>query len=70
MAWTDRIKEAAYTSPSGTRIVFNGYEDLSKSIEKNKRRMELFNRGLKKLKSEGAIERYFEESRRGEYFPR
>jgi len=33
MPWNDRIKEAAYTSPSGTRITFN-YEDVSKSIEK------------------------------------
>ena len=33
MAWQDRIQEAAYTPPSGARIVFN-YENVSKSIEK------------------------------------
>ncbi|ARB06257.1 hypothetical protein SppYZU01_20 [Shewanella phage SppYZU01] len=33
MAWNDRIREAAYTSPSGARTVF-GYEDVSRSVEK------------------------------------
>ncbi|MCK5344977.1 MAG: DNA circularization N-terminal domain-containing protein, partial [Candidatus Heimdallarchaeota archaeon] len=33
MPWQDRITEAAYTSPSGTRLVFD-YEDVSKSVEK------------------------------------
>lgn len=33
MTWNDRLKEAAYTSPSGTRIVFD-FEDVSKSVEK------------------------------------
>lgn len=33
MAWTDRIREAAYTSPSGERTVFT-YEDVSQSVEK------------------------------------
>jgi Mu-like prophage DNA circulation protein len=33
MAWNDRIREAAYTSPSGDRITF-GYENVSKSIDK------------------------------------
>ncbi len=33
MAWQDRIKEAAYTSPSGIRITFK-YEDVSKEIDK------------------------------------
>lgn len=33
MAWNDRIREAAYTSPSGVRTVF-GYEDVSRSVEK------------------------------------
>ena len=34
MAWTDRIQEAAYTSPvSKTRTVFD-YEDVSKSVDK------------------------------------
>lgn len=33
MAWTDRIREAAYTAPSGTRIVF-GYEDVRRETEK------------------------------------
>lgn len=31
MAWTDRLREAAYTSPSGVRIVF-GYEDVRRSV--------------------------------------
>lgn len=33
MAWTDRLKEAAYTSPSGVRYVFQ-YENVSKSRTK------------------------------------
>lgn len=33
MAWQDRIKEAAYTSPSGVRLTFD-YEDISKSVDK------------------------------------
>lgn len=33
MSWNDRIIEAAYTSPSGIRMVF-GYEDVSQSITK------------------------------------
>ena len=33
MAWQDRVKEAAYTSPSGTRFTFS-YENVSKSVTK------------------------------------
>lgn len=33
MAWTDRIREAAYNSPSGVRMVFQ-YEDVSKRLVK------------------------------------
>jgi hypothetical protein len=33
MAWNDRIREAAYTSPSGTRLSFS-YENVAKSVEK------------------------------------
>lgn len=33
MAWNDRIREAAYTSPSGERITF-GYENVSKKVDK------------------------------------
>lgn len=33
MGWEERIREAAYESPTGTRIVFT-YEDVSKSIDK------------------------------------
>lgn len=33
MPWTDRLKEAAYTSPSGTRLVFL-YEDVSRIVSK------------------------------------
>jgi prophage DNA circulation protein len=33
MAWNDRIREAAYTSPSGTRIRFD-YENVNKSVDK------------------------------------
>jgi prophage DNA circulation protein len=33
MAWTDRLREAAYISPSGVRFEFN-YEDVSRSFEK------------------------------------
>ncbi|MCH9712748.1 MAG: DNA circularization N-terminal domain-containing protein [Proteobacteria bacterium] len=33
MSWVDRIIEAAYTSPSGVRTIFN-YENVSKSVDK------------------------------------
>ena len=33
MAWQDRLKEAAYTSPSGQRFTFS-YENVSKSVTK------------------------------------
>lgn len=33
MPWNDRLIEAAYTSPGGTRVVF-GYEDVSKTVDK------------------------------------
>lgn len=33
MAWNDRLREAAYTSPNGNRFVFT-YEDVSKEIDK------------------------------------
>ena len=33
MAWTDRIRQAAYTSPSGVRISFD-YENVSKAVDK------------------------------------
>lgn len=33
MSWTDRIKEAAYISPSGKRVVFD-FEDVNKDFEK------------------------------------
>ena len=33
MPWNDRIREAAYTSPSGERIVFD-YENVSKTVDK------------------------------------
>jgi len=33
MAWNDRLREAAYTSPSGTRLTFS-YENVRKSFEK------------------------------------
>jgi hypothetical protein len=33
MAWDDRLKEAAYTSPSGNRFVFL-YENVSKEVDK------------------------------------
>lgn len=33
MPWQDRIREAAYTSPSGERIAF-GYENVSKKVDK------------------------------------
>jgi polar amino acid transport system substrate-binding protein len=40
---------------------------LSKKIKRNKRMMELFNKGLKRLKASGKVEQYLAESRRGEY---
>lgn len=33
MAWQDRLREAAYTSPGGTRITFS-YEEVSREIER------------------------------------
>ncbi len=33
MAWNDRIREAAYTSPSGSRITFD-YENVRKTVNK------------------------------------
>jgi prophage DNA circulation protein len=33
MAWNDRIREAAYTSPSGERLTF-GHENVSKKVDK------------------------------------
>lgn len=33
MTWTDRLREAAYTSPSGERLVFT-YENVSKTVSK------------------------------------
>lgn len=33
LAWEDRLREAAYTGPDGTRVVFQ-YEDVSKTIRK------------------------------------
>ena len=33
MPWNDRLREAAYTSPSGVRVPLN-YEDVSRSIDK------------------------------------
>lgn len=33
MAWDDRLKQGAYVSPGGTRIVF-AYEDLSRNFDK------------------------------------
>ncbi|MCP4294730.1 MAG: ABC transporter substrate-binding protein [Proteobacteria bacterium] len=40
---------------------------LSKKIKRNKHMMERFNSGLKRLKESGKLDRYFEESMRGEY---
>ena len=33
MAWNDRLREAAYTSPTGTRLTFD-YEDVRRSVDK------------------------------------
>ncbi len=33
MAWNERIREAAYTSPSGTRLLFS-YENVAMSVDK------------------------------------
>lgn len=33
MAWNDRIREAAYTSPNGTRLTFL-YEDVGRTVDK------------------------------------
>ncbi len=40
---------------------------FSKKVEKNKRLLILFNKGLKRLRKSKKMEHYFEESRRGEY---
>ena len=33
MAWNDRLREAAYTSPNGTRLTFD-YEDVRNTVDK------------------------------------
>jgi polar amino acid transport system substrate-binding protein len=43
------------------------YLILSKKVKGNQRMLELFNKGLKRLKDSGKYQQYFEESRRGEY---
>ncbi len=40
---------------------------LSNKIDRNKALVQLFNRGLKRLKESGKFDEYFAESRRGEY---
>jgi len=40
---------------------------LSKKAEKNKRLLELFNRGLKRLKDSGKYDQYLDDSRQGKY---
>ncbi len=40
---------------------------LSKKVDKNKELVEVFNRGLKKLKQSGKYDQYFMESQRGDY---
>lgn len=40
---------------------------LSKKIKRNKRLIEVFNKGLQRLKDSGKYEQYLEESRRGDY---
>ncbi len=47
------------------RSPFN-YVVFSKN-EKNTRMLQLFNRGLKRLKADGRVDQYLEESRRGDY---
>ncbi len=33
MSWNDRLREAAYTSPDGTRLTFH-YENVSRTFDK------------------------------------
>ncbi len=40
---------------------------LSKKVEGNKKMLEIFNAGLKRLKENGKVDQYIAESRRGEY---
>lgn len=42
---------------------------LSKKVQKNKKLIVLFNRGLRKLKASGKFDQFFEESQRGKYLP-
>jgi len=53
-----------HPKPLGTH---HDYVLLSKKIERNKRLITLFNKGLKKLKDSGKHKQFFDESRRGEY---
>ena len=41
---------------------------FSKNVKENQRYIQIFNRGLKKLKESGKYDQYFDESRRGMYF--
>ncbi len=43
------------------------YLIMTKTNSRNKRMIELFNKGLKKLREQGKIKQYFAESRRGDY---
>jgi polar amino acid transport system substrate-binding protein len=40
---------------------------LSKKVEKNKQLLELFNRGLKRLRESGKVDQYLADLYRGEY---
>lgn len=60
-----QIKEITY-HPKPLRTSYYRLA-LSKKNERNKRMLQLFNQGLKKLKASGKYEQYFDESRRGKY---
>jgi polar amino acid transport system substrate-binding protein len=62
---TQQIEKITY-HPKPLRISYYRLA-LSKKNERNKRMLQLFNQGLKKLKTSGRYDQYLDESRRSEY---
>ena len=46
---------------------FHNHLIISKSHEQNEKLLDLFNKGLKKLKETGKYDQYIEEAQRGDY---
>lgn len=55
--------------PKPTASAEPGHLILSKKVDRSKRLMDAFNRGLQRLKESGKYDQYIAESKRGEYLP-